>query len=90
MTIIENNATKKYERDDFNMLYDYLWRDRLIAHSTAYPGNALYGKNKAIRAAAEERIRTIDNILQYMKNIERDNLVFKDGKIIRKDTEGEV
>ena len=85
MTIIENNAEKKFERDDFNVLYDYLWRDRLMAKSTAYPGNVLYGKNKAIRAAAEERIRAIDQVMRYMAIIERDNLVFEDGKIIRKE-----
>lgn len=74
---------KKFERDDFNMLYDYLWRDKSIAESELNPTSPLYGKNKTIRAAAEERIRTIDNIISYMKIIERDKLTFSDGKILR-------
>lgn len=76
-------ADTKFKRDDFNMLYDYLWRDRSIAESTINPVNPLYGKNKAIRADAMERIRTINNIISYMEIIERDNLTFSDGKIYR-------
>lgn len=78
---------KRFQRDDFNMLYDYLWRDKSMAESTISPVSPLYGKNKAIRAAAEERIRTIDQIIKYMEIIERDNLTFSDGKIYRDGTE---
>ena len=80
-------AEKKFERDDFNVLYDYLWRDRSVAESTLRPSSPLYGKNKAIRAAAAERVDTINNIIAYMEIIERDNLTFKDGEIFR---DGEV
>lgn len=43
-------ADTKFKRDDFNMLYDYLWRDRSIAESTINPVSPLYGKNKGILA----------------------------------------
>lgn len=76
-------AEKKFERDDFNMLYDYLWRDKSIAESELNPISPLYGKNKTIRAAAEEKIRTINSIISYMEIIERDKLTFSDGRIFR-------
>ena len=74
---------KKFERDDFNMLYDYLWRDKSIAESKLNPISPLYGKNKTIRAAAEEKIKTINSIISYMEIIERDKLTFSDGRIFR-------
>lgn len=78
---------KRFQRDDFNMLYDYLWRDKSVAESMINPASPLYGKNKAIRADAAERIKTIDNIISYMEIIERDNLTFSDGKVYRDGTE---
>lgn len=76
-------ANSKFERDDFNMLYDYLWRDRSLAEDKLSPVSPLYGKNKAIRAAAEERIQTINQIIAYMEIIERDKLTYSDGKFYR-------
>lgn len=90
MELINNNAEKKFERDDFNMLYDYLWRDKSMAESQLMPLSPLYGKNKAIRAAAQERIETINNIISYMHIIERSGLTFSDGKIYREENNEEV
>jgi len=90
MELINNNAEKKFERNDFNILYNYLWRDKSIAESQLMPLNPLYGKNKVIRAAAQERIKTINNIISYMYIIERDGLTFSDGKIYREVNNEEV
>lgn len=73
---------KRFQRDDFNMLYDYLWRDKHLAEHTA-----IHGKNKATREAAAEDVRTLSAVIRYMEIIERDNLTFSDGKIYRDGTE---
>jgi len=83
-------AEKRFERGDFNVLYDYLWRDKALAQSEQKHGSPLYGKNKAIRQAAAERERMIDHIISIMDIIEKDNLVFKNGKIIKKGEDADV
>ena len=71
-------AEKKFKRNDFNILNDYLQRDKTIAGWEKRDG-----KNKEIRARAAERIKTIEHIIEIMEIVERDNLEFKDGAIFR-------
>lgn len=71
-------AEKKFERDDFNVLYDYLWRDKSMAEHCARNG-----RNKADRAAAAAKVQAYDHVLKIMEVIEKSNLTFKDGEILR-------
>lgn len=71
---------QEFERDDFNLIYDSLWRMRDCAQ-----GEVIHGKNKAIRAAAAETERTINQIIRLMKIAEEQNLHFVNGEIYKGD-----
>lgn len=76
MKKVIRKAEGKFERADFNILYDYLWRDKLMAEHTARNG-----KNKEIRARASEKENTINHIINLMEIIEKDGLTFANGEI---------
>lgn len=71
-------AEKKFERDDFNVLYDYLWRDKSMAEHCAKTG-----RNRNDRAEAAAKAQAYDHVLNIMKIIEDSKLTYKDGEILR-------
>lgn len=71
---------QEFERDDFNLIYDSLWRMMSCAQ-----WEVIHGKNKAIRAAAAETERTINQIVRLMKTAEEQNLHFVNGEIYKGD-----
>lgn len=71
-------ADTRFTRNDFNMLYDYLWRD---LHMAEY--RAKNGRNKESRIAAESRYDAIKSIISHMEAIENSNLYFENGEIFK-------
>ena len=73
-----HKADTRFTRNDFNMLYDYLWRD---LHTSDY--HAINGKNKESRAEAKAEHKAIKKVIEYMEIIENQDLYFENGEIFK-------